>query len=122
MVAPEHEVGQRAPADHPAHLQELRDHEEEHEGDDGVAEELQAEVVEAGALEAMQQAEDQPVEGENRDDEGGKQAGPGEDGAAEAEAPQPSAAGALGVEQVGCASVPPTATPLRTPFSSSAKS
>ena len=61
VVAPEQEVGERAPADHPAHLQELGDHEEDHEGEERVAQQRQAEVVEARALEAVQQPEDQAV-------------------------------------------------------------
>ena len=76
VIAPEHEVRERAPADHAAHLQELRDQEEDHEGEERVAQPRQAEVVEAGALEAVQQPEDQAVEREAQDDDRGEQTGP----------------------------------------------
>ena len=100
VVAPEQQRVQRAAADHPAHLQELRDREEDHEGDDRVAQQRQAEIVEPGALEAVQQPEDQAVEGEGRDDDRGEQQRADQHGPAEAQPPQPGAARPLHVEEV----------------------
>ena len=115
------EVRERAPADHAAHLQELGDHEEDHEGE-RVAEQRQAEVVEAGALEAVQQPEDQAVQREAQDDDRGEQTGARQESSSEAEPAQPGPARTLDVKQIDCGERGPSVTPLRSPFSNSAKS
>ncbi len=100
VVAAEQQRVQRAAADHPAHLQELRDREEDHEGDDRVAQQRQGEIVEPGAIEAVQESEDQAVEGEGRDDDRREHQRADQHGPAEAHAPQPGAARPLHVEDV----------------------
>ena len=122
MVTPEQEVVECAPTDYAAHLQEFRYHEENDEPEHRVAQQGQAEIVKARALEAVREAEDQTVQGEAGDDRPGEQAGAEQNRAAEAQPPQPGTPRILHVEQIQRGEHRPIVSPLRAPCSNSATS